>query len=144
MKHIFLISVAAAGLLTVLPGCSRDDATAVQGSWTPAKAELGAQPMPDAILKSISVKLENGKYEVVAGDIPDRGTYTLDSTSQPKGMTIKGTEGPNQGKTFPAIYELNGDTLRICYDLSGEKRPTEFKTVAGTQLYLVTYSRKKQ
>jgi len=56
-------------------------------------------------------------------------------------MTITDTAGPNQGKTFPAIYELKGDTLRICYDLSGAKRPTEFKTVAGTQLYLVTYTR---
>ena len=58
-------------------------------------------------------------------------------------MTITGTEGPNQGKTFPAIYELKGDTLRICYDLSGAKRPTEFKSIAGTRLYLVTYNRKK-
>jgi uncharacterized protein (TIGR03067 family) len=59
-------------------------------------------------------------------------------------MTITGTEGPNYGKTFPAIYELKGDTLRICYDLSGTKRPTEFKSVAGTRLYLVTYHRKSK
>ena len=44
-------------------------------------------------------------------------------------MTITGTEGPNHGRTFPAIYELKGDTLRICYDLSGAKRPTEFKSI---------------
>jgi uncharacterized protein (TIGR03067 family) len=59
-------------------------------------------------------------------------------------MTITGTGGPNVGKTFPAIYEIKGDTLRICYDLSGAQRPTEFKSVAGTKLYLVTYTRKKE
>ncbi|HXR07390.1 MAG TPA: TIGR03067 domain-containing protein, partial [Candidatus Acidoferrum sp.] len=74
----------------------------------------------------------------------DRGTYTLDSTSTLKSLTITGTEGPNRGKTFPAVFELNGDTLRICYDLSGAKRPTEFKSVAGTQLFLVTYIRNKE
>jgi uncharacterized protein (TIGR03067 family) len=58
-------------------------------------------------------------------------------------MTIVGTKGPNTGKTFPCIYEIKGDTFRICYDLSGAKRPTEFKTVTGTKLYLVTYNRKK-
>jgi uncharacterized protein (TIGR03067 family) len=100
--------------------------------------------MPDAVLKSISLKLDNGKYEVFVGDKPDKGTYTLDSASKAKGMTITGTEGPNKGKTFPAIYELKGDTLRICYDLSGAKRPTEFKSIAGTRLYLVTYNRKKE
>ena len=100
--------------------------------------------MAEAVLKIISLKLDNGKYEVFVGDQPDRGTYTLDSTTQPRSMTIAATEGPNRGKTFPAIYELKGDTLRICYDLSGAKRPTEFKTVAGTKLYLVTYNRKKE
>jgi len=99
--------------------------------------------MAEAVLKIISLRLDDGKYEVFVGDRPDKGTYTLDSTSKPKGMTITGTEGPNQGKTFPAIYELKGDTLRICYDLSGAKRPTEFKSVVGTKLYLVTYNRKK-
>jgi uncharacterized protein (TIGR03067 family) len=56
-------------------------------------------------------------------------------------MSITGTNGPNLGKTFPAIYELKGDTLRICYDLSGEKFPTDYKSVEGTKLYLVTYKR---
>ena len=120
---------------------SPDDAEAVQGNWKPIKAELATQPMSKNVLKSISLKMEDGKYEVFVGDKPDKGTYTLDSSTKPKSMTITGTAGPNSGKTFPAIYELKGDTLRICYDLAGTKRPTEFKTVAGTKLYLVTYKK---
>ncbi len=118
------------------------DANGIQGRWTPVKAELGGQPLGDAVLKTISLKLTDGKYEVLVGDHPDNGTYALDSKTQPKSITVVGTEGPNHGRTFPAIYELKGDTLRICYDLSGRKRPTEFKSVAGTKLYLVTYSRR--
>jgi uncharacterized protein (TIGR03067 family) len=143
MKHILYIGLTVVASLTAFAADSPDDALAVRGSWTPARADLGGQPLAEAVLKSISLKLDNGKYEVFVGDKPDKGTYTLDSTSKPKSMTITGTEGPNQGKTFPAIYELKGDTLRICYDLSGAKRPTEFKTIAGTKLYLVTYNRKK-
>jgi uncharacterized protein (TIGR03067 family) len=123
---------------------SIDDATAVQGNWQPAQAELAGKPMPDAVLKTISLQLDNGKYAVLVGAQPDRGTYTLDSATKPKSMTITGTEGPNNGKTFPAIYELKGDTLRVCYDLSGAKHPTAFKSAAGTMLYLVTYNRKKE
>jgi len=100
--------------------------------------------MTEAVLKSISLKLDNGKYEVSVAGAPDKGTYTINSTSKPKGMTITGTERPNNGKTFPAIYQLKGDTLRICYDLSGANRPTEFKSIEGTRLYLVTYNRKKE
>src|SRR5882672_9551191 len=141
MKQILCIYLTVAASLTAFAANPPADAKAVQGSWTPVKADLGGQPMTEAVLKSISLKLDNGKYEVSVAGAPDKGTYTLDSTSKPKGMTITGTEGPNNGKTFPAIYELKGDTLRICYDLSGAKRPTEFKSIEGTRLYLVTYSR---
>jgi len=144
MKHILYICLAVAASLSALAADSPDDAKAVQGNWKPVKAELAGQPMTDAVLKSISLKLDHGKYEVLVGEHPDRGTYTIDSTTKPKSMTVTGTEGPNKGKTYPAIYELKDDTLRICYDLSGAKRPTEFKSIAGTQLYLVTYNRKKE
>jgi uncharacterized protein (TIGR03067 family) len=106
-------------------------------------AELAGEPMGTVALKTISLKLENGKYEVFVGEHPDRGTYTIDSATKPKSITVVGTQGPNQGKTYPAIYELDGDTLRVCYDLSGAKRPAEFKSVTGTMLYLVTYQRRK-
>lgn len=144
MKRIPCLVLAVAAALRAFAADSLNDAKAVQGSWVPARAELGGQPMTEAVLKTISLKLDNGKYEVLVGGNPDRGTYSIDSASKPKSMTITGTEGPNHGKTFPAIYELKGDTLRICYDLSGAKRPTEFKSVAGTKLYLVTYNRKKE
>jgi uncharacterized protein (TIGR03067 family) len=140
MKYIVCVCFAVCASLNAFA----DDAKAIQGNWKPVKAELAGQPMTDAVLKSISLKLENGKYEVFVGAHPDRGTYTIDADTKPKSMSVTGTEGPNIGKTFPAIYELNGDTLRICYDLSGAKRPTEFKSVAGTKLYLVTYNRKKE
>jgi len=121
-----------------------DDAAEIQGLWKPVKAEIDGQPLGESFLKSTSLKLASGKYEVFLGDERDRGTYTLDAAAEPRGMTIVGTDGPNKGRTFPAIYELTENTLRICYDLSGAKRPTDFKAPAGTKLYLVTYLRKQE
>jgi uncharacterized protein (TIGR03067 family) len=141
MKHFLFICLSVVASLLAFASCSPDDAKTLQGSWKPVKAELSGQPMADTVLKSISLKLDNGRYDVLAGGASDKGTYTLDTAAKPKGMTITGTAGPNNGKTFPAIYEITGDTLRICYDLSGAKRPTEFKSIAGTELYLVTYNR---
>jgi len=141
MKSILHICLTLAASLSVFAADS--PAKPLEGKWLPVAAQLGGQAMDDAILKTISLKLESGKYEVFVGEHPDRGTYTTDATTSPKSITVVGTEGPNQGKTFPAIYELKDDTLRICYDLSGAKRPTEFKSVAGTKLYLVTYKRKR-
>lgn len=141
MKHLLFLLLAVGATLRAFAADPSDDAKAIQGSWKPATAELAGQPLPETVLAIISLKLDHGKYEVYVGDAPDKGTYTLDSGATPKAITVIGTDGPNQGQTFPAIYELQGDTLRICYDLSGAKRPTEFKSVAGTKLYLVTYKR---
>ncbi|HSU52532.1 MAG TPA: TIGR03067 domain-containing protein [Candidatus Dormibacteraeota bacterium] len=142
LKRILCIGFAVVGMEAFAADVS-GDAKALEGMWKPVKAELAGQPMSEDIVKSISLKLEGGKYEVLVGDKPDKGTYSIDTATKPHGMTVVGTEGPNHGKTFPAIYELKGDTLRICYDLSGAKRPTEFKSVPGTKLYLVTYLRGK-
>jgi uncharacterized protein (TIGR03067 family) len=144
MKKLLCITFLASACLTTFAADDSADTKALQGSWIPAKAELGAKPLPTEVLKKITLTLTNHDYEVtVTGEQSDSGTWTIDTSSKPKGMTIVGAKGPNAGKTFPCIYELKGDTLRICYDLSGAKRPAEFKSTAGTMLYLVTYNRKK-
>jgi uncharacterized protein (TIGR03067 family) len=145
MKNL-LLSLALLSLHQIASStlAADDDAQAIEGNWAPTSAELGGAPFPAEILQTIKVKLKDGKYDVLVGGVPDKGTYALDASSTPKSLTLKGTEGPNKDKTYPCIYELKGDTLRVCYDLAGAKRPTEFKTTAGTQLYLVTYERKKE
>ncbi len=72
-----------------------------------------------------------------------KGQSSSNPGKLPKTMDIKGTKGPNKGKTFLTIYELKGDELKVCYDLSGKARPTEFATKPDTQLFLVTYRRAK-
>ena len=98
---------------------------------------------PDEVRKSIKLEVKGDKYTVTVGKKPDRGTCKLNPSAKPKALDITGTEGPNKGKTILAIYERDGDTLRVCYDLSGKSRPAEFKTTAGTHLFLVEYKRQK-
>jgi len=81
---------------------------------------------------------------VTVGTKVDRGTVKLNPAAKPKELEIKGSDGPNKGKTILAIYERDGDTMRICYDLGGKNRPTEFKTKEGAPLFLVTYKREKR
>lgn len=121
-------------------GCNGDG---LNGTWLPSTAELGGKMFPEEVRKTIKLVVDENKYTVTVGKAVDQGLVKLHPSAKPKEIDIIGTDGPNKGRTFLAIYEQDGDTLRVCYDLSGNSRPTEFATKEGTQLFLVTYTREK-
>jgi uncharacterized protein (TIGR03067 family) len=121
---------------------AKDDS--LDGTWVPSSAELAGKKLPDEFRKSVKLLIKGDKYTVTVGEQTEEGTFKLMSSATPKAMDITATKGPNKGKTILAIYEQNGDILRVCYDLRGKKRPTEFKTNEGSQLYLAEYKRQKE
>jgi uncharacterized protein (TIGR03067 family) len=140
-QRLFIALAMVAFLATYSQGGG--DKESIQGAWLPSAAELGGGKFPDEVRKMMKLVVKDDKYTVTVGEKLDKGTLKLDPSAKPKAMDITGTEGPNKGKTILAIYERSGDTLRICYDLAGKNRPTEFKTKEGTKLFLVTYQREK-
>lgn len=118
-----------------------DDAKTIDGTWVVASAELAGDPFPDEIRKGIKLTLEGGNYTAILGAQPDKGTVKVDSSTNPKSLEIIGTDAPNKGRTIHAIYEVTEGNLKICYDLSGTSKPTEFKTAQGTKLLLANYVR---
>jgi uncharacterized protein (TIGR03067 family) len=126
-----------------LPADDKDAGASLEGTWLPSTAELAGQKFPDEITKTIKLTIKGAKYTVTVGKMIDKGTCKLDMSATPKTIDIVGTEGPNKGKTILAIYELTGDTLKVCYDLGGKARPTAFESKPDTQLFLVTYKREK-
>jgi uncharacterized protein (TIGR03067 family) len=125
-------------------GDSKEDPKAMHGTWKPTSAELAGKEFPDEVLKTMTLIVTKGKYKVIVGKAIDEGTFKLDPAKKPSTMDITSTKGPNKGKTFLTIYELSGDTLKVCYDLSGKERPGEFRTKPDTALFLVTYKRAKR
>ena len=147
MKHLLTLMLAAVLPLTMRAQDKQAATTTQEGVWKPIAAVLGGVRLPEPALKAITLKITGTNYEVtVEGEKePDKGTCTLDTTTTPKRMTIKSTDGPNRGKTFLAIYEMkDAVSMRVCYDLSGTDFPKEFKAPKGTHLYLVGYRRQKK
>jgi uncharacterized protein (TIGR03067 family) len=140
LKHFVALALVFSFSLAARSGDAKNDG-AIEGTWLPSSAELGGKEFPDEVRKTIKLVVNDDKYTVTVGAKVDRGTIKLNPSAKPRTLDITGTDGPNKGKTILAIYERNGDTLRICYDLSGKSHPTEFKTKEGTQLFLVTYKR---
>lgn len=113
------------------------DEAAIQGTWKIVSAEIGGEFFPVEAFNKVNLVLKDGNYEMAI----DRGTYELKDVDGLKAIDVVGKEGPNQGKTIPAIFEIKGDSMKICYDLAGKTRPAKFETEKGTRQFLARYER---
>ena len=83
-------------------------------------------------------KVEDGGKEIFTGDMtayPDRNPKAADST-----LT---NEGEQKGKIVRAIYELDGDTLKQCWVVEGE-RPRVFDPKPNPGINYSVYKRVKK
>jgi uncharacterized protein (TIGR03067 family) len=116
-----------------------------QGTWTVESVKAGGKKLPADLFKGMTVTFEGDKYSVKMGDmVIQAATQKLDPSKSPKTLDAKVTDGLNKGAVILGIYEISGDTLKECFDPEGKKRPTEFKTAAGSQTTLVVHKRVKK
>lgn len=146
MRRVY--ALLALSLVILVPRPTRADATAddwkaLTGTWKVDAATFNGDDAT-ALFKEAVLTIEEGKYKLAFMGMTDAGTLKVDPAKKPKQMTITGTDGPSKGKTLPAIYEVNGDTLKICYALDGKDPPAGFKSTAETKTLLVTYKRDKK
>ena len=72
------------------------------------------------------------------GGMEALGSGTYEITGQGNGnLDADGTSGPQDGRHFQGIYELNGDTLRWCVSNRGRQRPTVMATDRGNYLLIL-------
>src|SRR5262249_34270614 len=83
----------------------------LQGTWVqPAWAKDGVPGRPDEPGGEPRVTFVGDTFVVtlVDGGTPIKGTFALDPTREPKAVDWTDTFGEDAGKTFPAIYRLEG------------------------------------
>ena len=84
-------------------------------------------------------EFKNDRYTLTSksGD-PIEGTAKLDSSKKPKHIDLDVA-----GRMLKGIYEIDGDTLKMCYKLVGNDRPTELDSTPESGIVLVTHKRAK-
>jgi uncharacterized protein (TIGR03067 family) len=116
-----------------------------QGTWTIESSVTGGMELPADQLKRFIVTFEGNKHTVKNGDqVIQVGTHKLDPSKSPKTIDVTLTEGPNKGAVMLGIYEIDGDTLKACFDPEGKKRPTEFKSAPGSANFVNVHKRLKK
>jgi uncharacterized protein (TIGR03067 family) len=103
----------------------------------------GEEVAPDHFM-DWTASYEGDSLALKAGqEIRRRGIVTLDPSRNPKATNTWDLDGPFADQTVPGIYDLKGDTLKLCFARPGEARPTEFTTKKGSAFLFVVYKRKK-
>jgi uncharacterized protein (TIGR03067 family) len=122
---------------------AKNDQKNLQGKWTMTSGIIDGNEIPKSPTMG-EVTYKGDKYEWKTGDGQSgSGTFKLDPTKKPKHMDSVPSDGPVAGQTVEEIYEIDGDSLKICLALPGTNRPTAFKSEAGSGIWLFTYKRAK-
>jgi uncharacterized protein (TIGR03067 family) len=121
------------------------DLKKLQGTWTFESVEVGGKEEPAADFKGMTVTFAGDKFTVKKGDeVIQVGTEKLDPSKSPKTVDVTVAEGLNKGAVMLGIYEISGETLKVCFDPEGKKRPTEFKSASGSQTFVNVHKRVKK
>jgi uncharacterized protein (TIGR03067 family) len=114
------------------------------GTWSMTSFVMDGNKVPEEEVKKFKLILDGDKYTLKQEDnILSKGTVKLDLTKKPKTLDITPSEGDGKGQAMLGIYELNGDTYKVCYAPPGKDRPTKFESESGSENNLLVFKRDK-
>jgi uncharacterized protein (TIGR03067 family) len=117
----------------------------LEGVWRFALVEVEGVKQPDLPFETNKLIVsKDGSFVIVQGPKITRGTLKLDPTQTPKHYDFSVTSGPNKNLTALGIYELDGDTYRICVPLRGKERPPALVSKPGNGCLLQVFKREKK
>lgn len=123
---------------------AKTDLDKLQGTWVLVSMQTEGHDVAAEDFKDRTAVYEQNRVTLRAGDRVRRcGIVTLDPGRKPKAINTWDQDGPYEDQTVPGIYELDGDTLKLCFARPGQERPKEFTTNSGTAFLVCVYKRHK-
>jgi uncharacterized protein (TIGR03067 family) len=110
---------------------AKDDNALIQGTWKVESSKDGGKD--DPATQGLLLTFKDGKLSIQHGDKLVHGTYKLDAKKNPKWIDIMLDKA-----TFLGIYELKGDTLRVCHGKPNDERSTEFASQVDSRNRVLT------
>jgi uncharacterized protein (TIGR03067 family) len=146
-RILVLLPLCLAIVLTAETARSGDkkEQEKLEGTWSLVKITGGKSPKEDKD-KDAKITFKGNKITfIIPGDKTKEATYSVDPTKKPKQLTVH-LDRNGKKVTILGIYELNGDTLKICHfdgdTKSMEGRPKEL--VANEETILAMFKRDKR
>jgi uncharacterized protein (TIGR03067 family) len=133
-SFVLFISFALGG---TLPGgdakkANEAELKKIQGTWRFIAQDIDGKPRPAEQLTNLIIQFAGETWTIRDNNkIIQGGVHKLDPTKNPNQVDAKVTVGEDKGSAMLGIYELKGDTLKVCFDPKGNARPASFKSKEG-------------
>lgn len=123
----------------------KKDKASLQGTWKVIASQQDGERVPPDDLKDLFLIFKNDAILIrEGGKTEEKFSFSIDPAKKPREMDLTINFGPNKGKVDRAIYEFDGDRVRICIQSNKDAaRPREFASAPGSKLWLVTLQRTK-
>ena len=118
----------------------------LQGTWKAVALEADGQDAPEPAYMDKYMVIRGERISAVGklGEVEpflDTRDFRIDPTASPNALDISNTGDGKFAEFSQSIYELNGDTLRICFSQQSDApRPKSFDTT-GTRYFCFTLKR---
>jgi uncharacterized protein (TIGR03067 family) len=115
-----------------------------EATWRFVAIEVAGQKIPEKAFEKDTLVLKGKRFASFVGGKMVHGDFKIDPLAKPKTIDIIFTEGPGKGHSQKGIYELDGDTQKICIAGPDQPRPTEFDTKAESGHIIEILKREKR
>jgi uncharacterized protein (TIGR03067 family) len=154
MSYHFRVAFWASSLLGLATTLAASEPTkeavlgelkSLEGTWTLESANYDGNIPPKQEVELFRLTIKGDKYTLMRGDkVYEAGTLIVDPTKPPKTIKQLPSEGEQKGETLVGIYELKGDTYRVCRARPGKEPPAKFEQQAGAGYDEWTFKRAKK
>lgn len=117
------------------------DLELLQGTWSIRSLDADGQSMPAEMLADARITVKGDRFTSTGMGAEYAGKIELDPLQNPRQIDMKFDAGPEAGNTNRGIYELDGNTWRLCLATSGTVRPPDFSAAPGSGFALETLVR---
>ncbi len=118
---------------SIQPDASKEELKKLQGTWKIELQDEDGKTLSGADLKGRTISFGSTLFLVrKKAAMVQIGKIKIDPAK--KSMNVSIEKGTHEGDLLPGIYDLDGDTLKICLSTDGDSRPKDFKPGADRLL----------
>jgi uncharacterized protein (TIGR03067 family) len=143
-RTLIVVAVVMAAT-TASPGgpapANKKDMDKLHGTWLLHSGTKDGEVAPADEVAKVKIAVEGDKITLWEDRRAITANVKLNAVAKPPAIDI-GIRGGKQN--IKGIYELDGDTLKLCLALPGNDRPKEFVSQAGSGTRLMTLKREKK